>query len=1143
LESPCRTNLTDARLLDLFVRQKDQSAFAILLHRYGPMVWHVTRRVLSNRHDTEDVFQATFLLLARKAASIRKQESVASWLHGVAYRLSVQLRRQALRRQARERRAPAASVPEPGFESAWRELQTVLDEELAGLPDKYRTPLVLCYLEGKTHEEAATALGWPVGTVRGRLARARDALRKRLGKRGMALTATAFATLLVGTTSTAAVPVALTNTTLLAAVQTTAGNTTSCLVSAQAATLVEGAMQSMMVAKMKLGLALLLILGLTLAGVGAMLPRGSGGAPLQPNTVYAADAKEKPAEPSPTEPAPGHDRLGDPMPPTALARLGTARMITNVTDRLLLVFSPDGKLVGLSSQDGSVALWDATNGKLVHRFEPRTANLNRFTGLLGFAVTPDNKAVATMDLAGKQIVPRDMTGKELRKLEITPEQLVASFLISPDGKTLATIEQSIQGVQSENVNLWDMQTGKLLTTLKGHTGSVFCVVFSPNSKSVFTGSNDQTLRRWEVSSGKELTVYDGHRDRVQVVAVSSDGKSVATASTDGTARIWDVESGKEIKQLASTSARLEQLGIYGASLAFAGDGKKLVLGTGIGLVVWDTPSGKVERIVLSPGGQAIPFVVSPDGRLTANAGYGQRIQVCDSISGKEAIDFEGHTGPVQAVAFAPNSKLLATTGQDRLIRLWEVPSGKSVRVLRGHLGALASLAFSPDGKYLVSASGDHQDRVVSLWNVSSGEEIRRYRGHGVALATVAFGAEGKIVVTVTKDNVAHVFETDTGKKVRDIKGLGTTHSVPADGKTIVSFQMMPNLPSATQLGGLMVHDLNTGELLRSVKAAPARQPMRPADPTDVYRNYPIDGMVFAPDGKMAATTISYTGQLILWDAESGKRVRQLVAARTPEEIVRRGPGAYNYGRIVPSFSPDGRFIAAPGKSDSLAIFEVATGVERRVLPTDQPSLSTLAFSPDGRVLASASSDSTVLLWDLSAPLPNEKAPAKELTDKELDALWTDLASDEGKKIERAVLGLAAAPKRAVLFLRKTLKPREDKKAADIDKLIADLDNDNFETRKSAETELARLGPQAKAAMQRALKDKPSLDVSKRLEELLSKLEDNPVEPEQARLLRGVEILERIGDKDAVEVLHALAKGAKDHPLTDDAKAALQRLKH
>jgi hypothetical protein len=167
-----------------------------------------------------------------------------------------------------------------------------------------------------------------------------------------------------------------------------------------------------------------------------------------------------------------------------------------------------------------------------------------------------------------------------------------------------------------------------------------------------------------------------------------------------------------------------------------------------------------------------------------------------------------------------------------------------------------------------------------------------------------------------------------------------------------------------------------------------------------------------------------------------------------------------------------------------------------------------------------------------------------LADKEIDALWNDLASDDdGAKVEQSVLRLAAAPKQTLAILRKKVKPGEEKKANEIEKLIADLDNDNFETRKSAEADLTKLGSQAKAALQRALKNKPSLDVSKRLEELLAKLEDNPMPPEQARLLRGVEILERIGDKDACQMLETLAKGAIEHPLSDEAKAALQRVKH
>jgi RNA polymerase sigma factor (sigma-70 family) len=135
VEASSTANPTDAQLLELFVRQRDTSAFSVLLKRYGPLVWHVSRRVLLNHHDAEDVFQATFLLLARKAGSIRKRESVASWLHGAAYRLAIQVRRQATRRQQREKQATTRSVQEPGFETALRELQSALDEELAVLPD------------------------------------------------------------------------------------------------------------------------------------------------------------------------------------------------------------------------------------------------------------------------------------------------------------------------------------------------------------------------------------------------------------------------------------------------------------------------------------------------------------------------------------------------------------------------------------------------------------------------------------------------------------------------------------------------------------------------------------------------------------------------------------------------------------------------------------------------------------------------------------------------------------------------------------------------------------------------------------------------------------------------------------------------
>jgi RNA polymerase sigma factor (sigma-70 family) len=179
-------DLTDTQLLKRFARQKDEAAFAALVRRHGPMVLAVCRRVLHDAHDAEDAFQATFLVLVRKARFIARPELLANWLYGVAYRVAVKARANANRRSAHERRAGAMTSVGSAPERIGSELRAVLDAELSHLPEKYRAPLVLCYLEGKTNEQAARLLGWPTGSISGRLARARELLRERLVSRGLA---------------------------------------------------------------------------------------------------------------------------------------------------------------------------------------------------------------------------------------------------------------------------------------------------------------------------------------------------------------------------------------------------------------------------------------------------------------------------------------------------------------------------------------------------------------------------------------------------------------------------------------------------------------------------------------------------------------------------------------------------------------------------------------------------------------------------------------------------------------------------------------------------------------------------------------------------------------------------------------------
>src|SRR5437660_2664153 len=198
----------DGELLQRFALGRDESAFATLLHRHGPLVLGVCRRILHSVHDAEDAFQATFLVLARKASAIRQPDCVASWLYEVAYRLARKMKADVSKRRLREEKVPPAEPHEPP-DLSWRELKAVLDEELHQLPEKHRQPLLLCYLEGLTQEEAAQQLGWPRGTLKRRLERGRELLKGRLVRRGLGLGAAALATLPAGEALALPVPFGL----------------------------------------------------------------------------------------------------------------------------------------------------------------------------------------------------------------------------------------------------------------------------------------------------------------------------------------------------------------------------------------------------------------------------------------------------------------------------------------------------------------------------------------------------------------------------------------------------------------------------------------------------------------------------------------------------------------------------------------------------------------------------------------------------------------------------------------------------------------------------------------------------------------------------------------------------------------------
>ncbi len=418
-------DVTDGQLLDRFTRDRDEGAFAGLVRRHGAMVLGACRRVLGQEQDAEDAFQATFLVLARKAGSIR-QQSVAGWLFTVARHLAARAKVQAERRRTRERELPVPVVCDAGTAAAGSEIRRILDEELHRLPDKYRDVVLLCCLENKTLAEAAGQLGWKPGAVKKRLECARRLLRGRLTRRGLTVSAALLAGLGADQAVGAAVPLTLAEGTARAAVVFAAGSAGAPAVSAGVLSLALGGLTTMAVTKFKL-VATMVLACVLAGGGGAVLLRGADG-----------PATDRPAAEEPKAVEPKAKRVLVQVEPTPEAPRTTYRVtaVKHGPGEVAAV-SPDRKIVAML-QDGKIRLIHVGSGKvLMQLVEPKVRAL---------AFSPDQKILAAAG-GGKIRLVDAATGKIIREIAV-PESGKIAF--SPDGRTVtATIT-------------WDLQTGRQL---------------------------------------------------------------------------------------------------------------------------------------------------------------------------------------------------------------------------------------------------------------------------------------------------------------------------------------------------------------------------------------------------------------------------------------------------------------------------------------------------------------------------------------------------------------------------------------------------------------------------------------------------------------------------------------------------------
>jgi WD40 repeat protein len=808
------------------------------------------------------------------------------------------------------------------------------------------------------------------------------------------------------------------------------------------------------------------------------------------------------------------DLLGDPLPPGALARLGSTRFrVTGATQAL--VFGPEDRTL-IAYCWGEVITWDRATGRELRRFKVKGRGRASFS--------PDGKLLAVP--AHDEVRLWDTTsGRELKKITFPdkefdcPETAPPSF--SPDGRRLAVAAPT-------SVMVFDRATAALLYKVDD-VELPQAMAFSPDGRRLAVSARRKPVQLHDGVTGEHVRDFKGEPFPAGAdhLLFSPDSKWLALGSEDS-ARVvlTEVSSGKMVGGLEE--------GSFLSSLVFTADGRQLIRGHyGRGIELWDPVVKQKLRVLSTDRRRRSLLALSHDGKTLAAAdleGEYRQVRLWSLASRRPSPLTPDDELDVQLVAFAPDGKHILT-GDPGRVSFWDAQTGGSVR----HVPDCGTYqrAISPDFRSCAVGGWDR----VEVWDLTTGKKTGelKYRGEDLINRAV-YTPDGKGLVTVHNKQYLEGNSGETrgknGVHVWDLAAGKPRFSIAAEKDCFfISLIVTPD-------GNMAVTGTSKG---RASKHGIGAEPSSPeGGPIHVWdlrgrraalilegHTAAVQQLSVSDDGRWLASG-SNDRTVRLWELASGKTVFTFQQEDRYLCAMALSPG----GRLLATAHASG------DKPCEIILWDLASGKAVYRFGGHPTDASVLAFSPDGRRLASALGDGTVLVWDLTPALRATERQPKGLRPKDGPKLWENLASLDAPCAHQAAWTLIDAQDEAVALLRKHLRPaRADREK--IEQLISDLDSPRPAARETATRELGQLGDVAEPSVRAALKAGPSPEAQRRLQGLLE-YRRLYVNPEALRPLRSVEVLERIGTAQARELLRTLASGDPTARLTREAAAAVKR---